>query len=176
MHRSVLARFAVVGSIVTLIDIGVFAVLLSPSLVRTDVVAVALATASSSVLHRAVTFRGDPYDRWLGREKERRYTALVGFFLDLLVVIVVSGGFRSKLARGALAKVVAIAVAAPVRWLLHRQVLVSIVRDQSRSRPLDRPPPPGAFRLSVVLPAYEEADRIGSTVATVRAALHSLED
>ncbi len=39
----------------------------------------------------------------------------------------------------------------------------------------DRPLPPGNFRLAVVVPAYEEHDRIASTVQSIRDALGDLE-
>jgi putative flippase GtrA len=171
----VLARFAVVGSLVTAIDVGVFAALLSRSLVLADVAAVAVATAASAALHQAVTFRGDPYDRWLNRSRELRSAALVGFFVDLAVVLAVSGTFEPSTTRGIVAKLLAIAVAAPVRWLLHRRVLFGIVREQILVPQPDRPAAPGNVRLSVVLPAFEEEDRIGHAVETVRAALGAID-
>ena len=39
----------------------------------------------------------------------------------------------------------------------------------------DRPPPPGDVRLSVVVPAYEEHDRIGSSVNAIREAFSALD-
>ena len=58
------------------------------------------------------------------------------------------------------AKLAALAVAGTVRWALHRRVLFTIVRADRVPRP-DREPPPGAVRLSVVVPAYCEEGRIG---------------
>jgi putative flippase GtrA len=171
----VLARFAVVGSIVTAIDVAVFMALLGQSLVLADVVAIAVATAASGGLHHAVTFRGDPYDRWLSSNRELQLAALVGLGIDLMVVLAICGTFEPSTTRALVAKLVAIAVAAPVRWLLHRTVLFEIVRSQSLRAPSNRPPAEGAVRLSVVLPAYEEADRIGDAVAAVRAALADVE-
>ncbi|MBA2433685.1 MAG: glycosyltransferase [Chthoniobacterales bacterium] len=49
-------------------------------------------------------------------------------------------------------------------------MLFRLVRETHRPR-ADREPAPGAVRLSVVVPAYEEAGRIGDSVARVRSAL-----
>jgi glycosyltransferase involved in cell wall biosynthesis len=76
---------------------------------------------------------------------------------------------------GLVAKVVALAIAGPVRWVLHRSVLFSIVRSEQVAQP-DRAAPPGQMRVSVVIPAYQEEDRIGSTVRAVRDALEQLAD
>ncbi|MGI8662924.1 MAG: glycosyltransferase [Acidimicrobiales bacterium] len=175
VRRSVLARFAVVGSLVTAIDVAVFVLLLPRSLVVADVVAVVVATAGSTTLHQAVTFRGDPYDRWLARGRDLWLSALVGLAVDLSVVVIASGGLHPSTTRGVVAKLVAIAVVAPLRWLLHRRVLFGIVRDKILVPQPGRPPSPGAARLSVVLPAYGEADRIGAAVSAVRSALGGID-
>jgi dolichyl-phosphate beta-glucosyltransferase len=91
-----------------------------------------------------------------------------------MVVLAISGSYDPSTTRALVAKLIAIAIAAPVRWLLHRSVLFEIVREQSRAAPANRPAPSGTARLSVVLPAYEEADRIGDAVTAVRAALRDL--
>jgi dolichyl-phosphate beta-glucosyltransferase len=48
--------------------------------------------------------------------------------------------------------------------------MVQFVRDDQR-RPGRRQPPPGSHRLSVVVPAFREADRIGESVARIRSEL-----
>ncbi|MEO7555189.1 MAG: glycosyltransferase [Acidimicrobiales bacterium] len=174
MGRALLARFAVVGTLVTLIDVATFRILLPRSLIVADILAVTIATAASTALHKGVTFRGDPYDRWLTRGPNLRRAAAAGLAIDLAVVVIVAGGLHPSTARGVVAKLVAIAVAGPARWLLHRRVLFGIVRGQGAPVP-GRPPSPGSQRLSVVVPAYEEADRIGSTVAAIRTALADLD-
>lgn len=60
----------------------------------------------------------------------------------------------------------ALTVVALRRW---QRGLSPVRADLERRR--DRPPAPGNRRLSVVIPAYEEAARIGATVAEVRRAL-----
>jgi putative flippase GtrA len=67
--RKPLARFAVVGSVVTAVDVGVLAALASRNLVLADIVAVGAATVASFELHQQVTFRGEPYRRWLSRRE-----------------------------------------------------------------------------------------------------------
>jgi len=71
---------------------------------------------------------------------------------------------RSPLAAGALA------VGFLSRAAVRRRALLAQVRTDQR-QPVARPAAPGEFRMSVVIPAYTEALRIGATVAEVRAAL-----
>jgi hypothetical protein len=73
-----------------------------------------------------------------------------------------------------LAKLVAVAVAAVVRLVLYRGVLMSVVRRSIRDRS-DRPPAPGELRASVVIPALDESARIAGTVRAVREALAAVE-
>ena len=56
------------------------------------------------------------------------------------------------------------------RTAARRRALLAQVRTDQR-QPTERPAAPGAFRMSVVIPAYTEAHRISATVAEVRAAL-----
>jgi putative flippase GtrA len=178
--RGTLARFAVVGSITTGLDIGVFVVLWTglewPAL-GADLLALAVAAAASYGLHRAVTFRGDPYrtelERWSG------FVAAVagGALVDLCVVVglsmLIDADSRS-LATALAVKVPAVVVAGVVRWMLHRWELFLIVRAEQVPDP-SRPPAPGDLRLSVLLPAYQEAARIGPTIAAVRSALSNVD-
>ncbi|MGH9185046.1 MAG: GtrA family protein, partial [Acidimicrobiales bacterium] len=62
-----LSRFAVAGSAVTAADVGVYTALRAAGagILAADVPALAVASGLSWGLHRAVTFRGDPYRRWL---------------------------------------------------------------------------------------------------------------
>ncbi|MDQ6928111.1 MAG: glycosyltransferase [Actinomycetota bacterium] len=61
-------------------------------------------------------------------------------------------------------------VAASIRAIANRRVRLRGLRTDQRHR-IDRPPAPGAARLSVVIPAYSEAGRIAGTIAALRAAL-----
>jgi dolichyl-phosphate beta-glucosyltransferase len=176
--RRPLARFAVVGSLVTAIDVGVFLAVFRlldrHNLIVADVAAVLAATVASLWLQGALTFRGDPYARWLGERRKFVITALISLLVDVGTLLVVAGGTSPTMERAAVAKVVAVGVAGVARWVLHRRVLLSIVRSEHVPR-ADRRSAPGDVRLSVVLPAYCEADRITGAVAEVRAALASLE-
>jgi putative flippase GtrA len=182
MARSPLARFAVVGTAVTAVDVGLFAAgwrlgrrRRRPSVLAAEVPALAVAGAVSWALHRAVTFRDDPYRRFLAERDAFAAAAAVAGAVDCAVtaaLLRVSGrrGVRDAVA----AKLPAVAVAGSARWLLHRRALFRVVRSDQRADP-DRPPPPGELRLSVVLPAYGEAGRIGDTVRRVREALACVE-
>jgi glycosyltransferase involved in cell wall biosynthesis len=57
-----------------------------------------------------------------------------------------------------------------VRSAVNRRALLQRLRTDQRQR-TDRAPAPGDVRLSVVVPAYREAERIGATIGALRAAL-----
>jgi glycosyltransferase involved in cell wall biosynthesis len=67
-------------------------------------------------------------------------------------------------------KAISLFVAGLVRAAAYRRRLFLDVRA-TQSAPRPRPLPDSAVRLSVVIPAYREAGRIGETIAAVRAAL-----
>jgi hypothetical protein len=73
------------------------------------------------------------------------------------------------------AKVVALLVAGAVRLVGYRWVLLAELTSARRVR-WARPEPPGEFRLSVVVPAYGEADRIGKTVRRLREELADIHE
>jgi len=176
--RGRLARFAVVGSATTAADVGLFLLLWKRgrrSVATADVPALIGAGVVSWGLHRAVTFRRDPYQRWLSEHEAFVASGLAAGALDLGVTAALLGvsGERSTRA-GLAAKLPAVALAGGVRWVLHRRVLFRIVREAHVAKP-DRAAPPGAFRLSVVVPAYREEGRIGSAIERIRAALAPLD-
>jgi hypothetical protein len=122
-------------------------------------------------LHRAVTFRNDPYRRWLSEHEAFAASALASGIVDVAVtsaLLRLSGGTDRRAALAA--KVPAVAVAGTVRWLAHRRVLFRIVRE-GHVPDRTRPPSPGTRRVSVVVPAYREASRIGDTIHRIRAAM-----
>lgn len=172
-----LVTLALVAVVPTVADIALLVLLrqeLGWILVVADATAIAVASLLSYGLHRAVTFRSDPYVRWV--RMPLGFVAVAGLAgaVDIAVLraLFAAGGFTT--APGvAGAKVVAVAVAAVVRLVLYRAVLLSAVRRTIHERTA-RPEPPGLLRASVVLPALDEADRIGSTVAAVRDALVGL--
>jgi putative flippase GtrA len=172
--RASLARFAVVGSAVTAVDVGLFVARLRNgrrSVLDAEVPALAASAAVSWALHRAVTFRDDPYRRWLAQHDAFAASAVVAGAVDIAVassLLAVSGRRDGRAALAA--KLPAVAVAGATRWALHRRVLFRVVRSGHVAAP-DRAEPAGDVRLSVVIPAYDEASRIGDTVHRMREAL-----
>lgn len=177
MRRS-LARFAVVGSLVTAVDVGLFVARWRGgrrSVLDAEVPALAVAAGVSWTLHRAVTFRDDPYRRWLSQHDAFTASAVVAGGVDVAVTAALLALSGRRDDRAALAaKLPAVAVAGAARWALHRRVLFRVVRAGHVADP-SRPSAPGDLRFSVVIPAYREAGRIGATVAAVRAALDGLD-
>lgn len=173
-----LRRLALVALVPTLVDVALLVVLrqgLGVILVVADAVAIAVASLLSHVLHRRVTFRSDPYIRWVEMPWAFVAVATLAGFVDIVVLraLFAGTGFAST---GALvgAKLVALAVAGVVRLVGYRFVLLSEMTNARRVR-WDRPPAPGDRRLSIVVPAYGEADRIGATVRRLRSALGEVE-
>ena len=171
---SPLARFATVGTAVTAVDAGLFLLVWDGGrrpAVLADVPALAASAGVSYALHRAITFRDDPYRRWLSEHEAFTASSLVAGAVDVAIVagltsLAGSTGWRAGLA----AKLPAVAVAGVARWVLHRRVLFRIVREGNVPQ-LDRPAADGSVRLSVVIPAYGEEERIGDTVRRVRETL-----
>jgi dolichyl-phosphate beta-glucosyltransferase len=170
-------RFALVALVPTFVDVGllvIFRQVFGWILVVADLVAIAAASALSYVLHRTVTFRSDPYVRWVEVPAAFVGVAAVAALVDVAVLraLFAGTGFTSTSALLE-AKVVALCVAGGVRLVGYRWVLLGELTRARRQR-WDRPPAPGDFRLSVVVPAYGEADRIGDTVRGLREALSDL--
>ena len=165
--RKRLRRFAVVGLIATAVDVGLLVLLLDRgwSVVAADVVALAVAAVAARRLHRLVTLRDDPFARWIRIRRVFVSVVVAAGMVDLAVLAVLGtpGGPGRDLA----AKAAAVAAAAVVRGIAYRAFLFRVIRRE-QDRPSERPPPPGAFRVSVVLPAYREADRVADAVARVR--------
>jgi putative flippase GtrA len=165
-----LRRFAVVALVPTLIDIGLLVVLrhgLGWILIVADLFAIAVASAVSYGLHRTVTFHSDPYVRWVEMPLAFVGVAMMGAGVDVIVLrLLFAGTGFSSVAALIEAKVVALAAAGAVRLLGYRWVLLGPLTRARRLR-WARPDPPGDRRLSVVVPAYCEGDRIGDTVRRV---------
>jgi dolichyl-phosphate beta-glucosyltransferase len=169
--RERLRRFASIGVIATAVDVGLPLVLargLGWIVVAADAVALAVAAGVSFALHRQITFGGDPSVRWVHHPLAFALAATVAGAVDVVVLrgLVELTGWESAPALAA-AKVPAVAAASAVRFVAYRTVLFGPVRAQLAER-VDRGPAPGAVRLSVVVPAYREADRIGETVRRIR--------
>lgn len=176
--RGRLRRLAVMAVVPTLVDVALLAGLrhgLGWILVVADVAAIGVASALSYVLHRKVTFRSDPFVRWVRMPAAFVAVAVVAAAVDVIVlrVLFAAHGF-SSLGPLLVAKAVAVAVAAIVRLALYRALLLTAVRRSIRER-TDRAHPERPLRASIVIPAYRAATTIGGTVAAVRAAVAHLE-
>jgi dolichyl-phosphate beta-glucosyltransferase len=169
--RAPLSRFAVVGAAVTIVDVVVFVALWRGAdfpLLFADLPALVVAALVSHRLHRAVTFRHDPYGRWLDRRGDFVVSGVLAGVVDVGVLAALAALADPAGVGGAVAvKAGAVGVAGGVRWVLHRRVLFDIVRAEQVARP-SRAAPEGEVRLSVVIPAYDDAGRIAATVQQVR--------
>lgn len=169
-----LRRFTAVGALATAVDVallGVLHLVAGWALVPADAAAVAVATAVSWSLHGLVTFPDDPSNRWFRRPRRYLGTAITALLVDVAVV----GAFGLLVAVDSWPVLVAVKVPALVLALLvrsanYRKAMFSDVRGD-QARPQLRPPAPGRVRLSVVVPAYREADRIAGTVSRIRSEL-----
>jgi putative flippase GtrA len=133
-------------------------------LVVADLAAIALASVLSYLLHRAVTFRSDPYVRWVEIPPAFVGVAVLAALVDVVVLrgVYAGTGFASTRALVE-AKVLALLAAGAVRLLGYRFALLEEITAARKVR-WSRPEAPGDRRLSVIVPAYDEADRIGQTV------------
>jgi putative flippase GtrA len=163
-------RFAAVGILSTVVDVGVLCALRLGAgipVIFADAISIVAAATVSYSLHRSVTFADDPHVRWVREGTTFAWVMLVAGAIDVGLcrsgVAVLGGGTAALLG----AKAVALAGAGSVRWSAYRSVLFRRVREEQRKRP-SRLAPPGAVRLSVVIPAYGEEERLGETIATVR--------
>lgn len=163
----------------TLVDIGLLVLFrqrLGWILVVADLAAIAVASAVSYVLHRVVTFRSDPYVRWVEFPQAFVGVAVLAAVADVVVLRAVYAGTGFEATTALVeAKLVALLAAGAVRLLGYRWALLGELTRARRQR-WARPPAPGDCRLSVVVPAYEEADRIGGTVRALRDGLAAVAD
>ena len=172
--RSRLRLFAVVGAIATAVDFGLFLWLSTKVADPTDyelivVNSIALTTAAivAYVLNRRLTFRGDPAARWVSHPGLFALTAVAAGAVDTSVVLLAA----TTVSLGA-AKIAGIAFGAAVRWWVYRWILFTQVRRDLAER-VPRPKPPGRYRLSLVLPAYNEGQRVAWTIEAMRETLAS---
>src|SRR5215211_973801 len=137
-----------------------------------DALAVAGASATSYSVHRAGTFGDDPHVRWVHQPGAFAAAAVVSGVVDVAVV----RSLRPRSVPELLgAKGVALLAAGTLRLAAYRYVLWTRTRSALVAR-VPRPAPPGDLRLTVVVPAYAEAGRVGTTVARLEAALAPLGD
>jgi putative flippase GtrA len=169
-----LRRLALVALVPTLVDVGLLVVFRQRFgwiLVVADLAAIAVASVLSYGLHRAVTFRSDPYVRWVHMPLAFMGVAGLAAVVDAVVlrVLYTGTGFASTQALVE-AKIVSLLAAGAVRLVGYRWVLLGQVTSARKVR-WARPEPPGDRRLSVIVPAYDEADRIGGTVSRLATGL-----
>ncbi len=173
-----LRRFALVALVPTVVDVVLLVVLregLGWVLVAADLAAITVASALSWVLHRTVTFRSDPFVRWVRMPSAFVAVAAAAALVDVVVLRGLHAVHGFDTAGGLVAaKGVSLTAAAAARLVLYRAVLLGTVRREMGER-VARPPAPGSCRATIVLPALDEADRIASTVADVRLALAELD-
>lgn len=171
---NLLRRFVLVGAVATSVDVALLLWLregLGWPVPGADAVAVAAATLVSWLLHGVVTFPDDPSNRWYRHLPAYAGAAFMALVADVVVISVLDYALDPRRPGALLViKVPALLVAFLVRTANYRRAMFAAVRDDQRER-LDRPAPPGRFRLSVVVPAYCEEDRIADTVERIRTEL-----
>ncbi len=169
-----LRRFAAIGAIATAVDLAVLVALargLGWPVAAADAVAIVAAASVSYLGNRAITFGGEPSVRWVQYPATFVVTAVVAGLIDVAVLSVAVGAIHpGGVAELVAVKLVAVGVAALFRVRVYRSVLFEGVLADLGAR-ADRPPPPGEVRLTVVVPAYAEADTLAATVARLRADL-----
>ena len=172
-----LRRFAAVGVLTTAIDVGLLLLLARVSsvpVVVADVIALTVAAIVSWLLHRRITFGGDPHVRWVEMPVAFVATAVTAGAVDVLVLQLLVSATTWDVGAGLLVvKLPAMAAAALVRFASYRTILFTRIRDE-QAEPRPRPPASGTHRLSVVLPAYRCADLVGESIARLRADLADL--
>lgn len=167
-----LRRFAAVGVLVTAVDIAIVVLLravVGLPVIAADLVAIVVAASLSWGLHRTVTFEDDPHVRLAREPGPFLRVAALGALIDIVVL-------RAWIVFVPLlpAKFIALSLAAAVRMVLYRRILLSRIRtDQARR--LGRAEPPGDVRFSVVIPAYKEEARIAGTLSALRGAVSGIE-
>ena len=177
--RERLRRFAVVGLVATTIDVGSAVILLGAGwdLWAADAVALGLAAMVARLLHRSLTLRDDPYARWIRLRRVFVSVVVIAGLVDFGVLTVgqslldgLSDGDGGSWTVDLGAKLAAVAVAGAVRAVAYRAFLFRVIRRE-QDLPSRRPVPNGDTRVTMVIPAFREADRIGETVARVRSEL-----
>lgn len=164
--RSRLRLFVLVGLLATAIDVGTLLALADLGLLVADLTALGLAAVVSYLLNRNLTFRGSRTARWVRRPSLFAATALAAGAIDITVLLLLDRAGLGLLP----AKVLAVLTAAVIRWAAYRRILFNEVRRELGER-LARPPAPGDLRLSVVVPAFNEAPLIAETVTAITAQL-----
>ena len=169
-------RFAVVGLIVTLVDLGLVvagARWTDVNLVVVDAFAIIVATISSYTLHRLVSYAAEPARRWYRDLRHYLIAAMFAMAIDLAVFAMLISGAGRDAGSVIVAKLVALLAAFLLRLWFYRLTMFRSIRAAQGS-PVRRSPAPGEVRLTLVIPAYFEEDGIATTVERVEVALGHL--
>ena len=168
-------RFLAVGIIATALDVSLFVFLhkIGWSLVLANVLALNAAALLAWPLHRLFTFADDPFTRWIGSPGVFGFMVVTAGLVDTGVVCVFNPD--REVQAELLAKLIAVVAAALVRAISYRIIIFRTIRRE-QDRPTNRPAPKGDYRLTVVIPAYREVDRIKNTIERIRSELGSKVD
>ena len=163
-------RFLVVGIIATALDVSLFVFLhqIGWSLVLANVLALNAAALLAWPLHRLFTLAEDPFTRWIGSPGVFGFMVVTAGLVDTGVVYIFNPDreVRAEL----LAKLIAVVAAALVRAISYRIIIFRTIRRE-QDQPTNRPVAEGDYRLTVVIPAYREVDRIKNTIERIRSEL-----
>ena len=167
-----LRRFAFVGLAATVIDISAAVLLMQMGLptVIAGAIALTLAAIVARTLHEKITLINDPHARWIRNIKVFTSVVVTAAIIDLVILISLDPGKSWKACFTA--KLTAVLGAAVARGISYRFVLFREFRNQ-QMKPnvenlIDKKP-----RISLIIPAFEEADRIAGTLSTVDSELRS---
>ena len=167
-----LRRFAFVGLAATVIDISAAVLLMQMGLptVIAGAIALTLAAIVARTLHEKITLINDPHARWIRNIKVFTSVVVIAAIIDLVILISLDPGKSWKACFTA--KLTAVLGAAVARGISYRLVLFHEIRNQ-QMKPIvenliDKKP-----RISLIIPAFEEADRIAGTLSTVDSELRS---
>ena len=163
-------RFLVVGIIATALDVSLFVFLhqIGWPLVLANVLALNAAALLAWPLHRLFTLADDPFTRWIGSPGVFGFMVVTAGLVDTGVVYIFNPDreVRAEL----LAKLIAVVAAALVRAISYRIIIFRTIRRE-QDQPTNRPVAEGDYRLTVVIPAYREVDRIKNTIERIRSEL-----
>ena len=163
-------RFLVVGIIATALDVSFFVFLhqIGWSLVLANVLALNAAALLAWPLHRLFTLADDPFTRWIGSPGVFGFMVVTAGLVDTGVVYIFNPDREAQ--AELLAKLIAVVAAALVRAISYRIIIFRTIRRE-QDQPTNRPVAEGDYRLTVVIPAYREVDRIKNTIERIRSEL-----
>ena len=134
-------------------------------LAAADVVAALTGSAVEFVLAESVAACGDPHIRHTRHPRVAVAMALAGVTADVTTLLAAEHLLRRR--HPVMAKSLSMGAAWTARFAMQRALLGHELRQQARLA-FPKTEPPGTLRLSVIVPAFCEADRIGATVKSLR--------